>query len=1725
MIASHPVRAVAALGLTLVTLLMPQSARAQRRALPPQAEPTALVAPSLALMDAGKLKEGCSDLFATLEDPVLDPWAYRGAARCALELEGYRERLEALAAKGADPALHSLGRGLLAFYQLDLDSAEGHLREAVRARPDLALAWNALGAVAARQGDAAYARSLVEKALALEPALELAHANLARIDILDGADARLIGLFTGLPGRLGALGEPVESADWLGPSEALDKATQEEVDRAGRRLFQLMGTPLAQRDAWLNQTYEAEGYLDIDAWYAYFKRPTGDGWEDPQTILFYEAWGQIASRLGRVDALLVWAHSVYVLEATRIPNASLIKALEAWLTLASSRSAARGELLSDYGDRLSLDDALEEAERAYKEACVLMERFDDQIGLGVCKSDLGGLYFKQRRWEDALSAYRNAHEILAQTEFIDAAAQAWDMEGSILSLMGDPAGAAQARREAIRLRGEGEDRVEKADALIELAGDLLANGELEAALDKARAGEVLLEQLAAEPGVDLWRWFIARRSLGAFYVHAGDAPRAIDHLKVCLRVFPNIADPSMDLADRAFDLYITRMYLSLAYGEDDRPVEAADAATAAADTATSIGDFSNAFEASSRAAELYAQGEDLKAAEEALDEMATVITHLDGHMPTYEFAKLRGIVASASGEDEQALIDLDQAAAALERAFSAAEVHRTPSPTQPVTIHQHRGALMEARGQALARLGRDEQALAAYQGALDHNRLYLKEPGAQPRYALDVMAQLLIKQGDLLQNLGRVQEAGTAYGEAGEIALTRGDARAAAKASIGMGEVALSLGDEGEAFTRFDEAEALYRGAQSAGGVINAMVEKGEALRSLGQASKAQEAYEGALQLLEQSTDAFVRSSAWDSYGDFLLQTDRPEDALRAYESALDACASATCAINQVSSHIGRARARFLLGEVAESFTEVERALALQPEGAVSNNLGNTLMVRAELHEKAGDRDGALSDILAAEAVYRRLYQPLGLGNSLVHRAALLTDLGERAQARALLDEAELVLGSIHNRLGLGNVWEQRSEIDMLEMRYHEALHAIRSARALYEEPPVAANLGQTWLDEADLLWRAGDWVGAAKALDEAARLAEGARALLLQANVLRYSADMLETFGRPELALEALKEMANVASRSGVPLTLGTALKAQGDTYRSLGRLADAARLYDEAEPHIVKGGGGLALANLREAQARLAADMNDREGAIGPLRQAIEIFRALGLKGNLLTALGLEARLREGMDEPAKALAISEEILALSEGLHRVGLDDLHGILLIEDEDILAAQDRVIEALAMNREAAARLLVRTDRVRSPVFHEALARRADPSWGPPSPEMLTESETLYQALRGVERALELESDLSNVGALKAEQVELEARLRWSDYRMISGGRRDSPPATSQLDSEVLLTVAKRHGPILSFYVGRSETLALLLLPDRQTPVVAHIPISRETLATQARSLRRDLLTPGLEGQALKGLTALGDQLFGELSELLRPQEHLVIIPHGPLHQLPWALLGEGHLPEALVSAPSLRFLAVLRDAEVPDSGHPSSALITVGPRIDGEGERAAIETHLAPGALTVLEGPNATFEAYRAVAETQVVIHLATLGLYEPGGLDLAYLELAPSEGFDRHLRASQLTTLAHHAELVTIAACDTAAAVPLSSDERLDISSAFLLSGARSVLGTAWKVPEGGQTDRFLALFYEALGERWREGASMPLAQALADARSRARDAGMSPIVWASFVLIGGG
>lgn len=253
-------------------------------------------------------------------------------------------------------------------------------------------------------------------------------------------------------------------------------------------------------------------------------------------------------------------------------------------------------------------------------------------------------------------------------------------------------------------------------------------------------------------------------------------------------------------------------------------------------------------------------------------------------------------------------------------------------------------------------------------------------------------------------------------------------------------------------------------------------------------------------------------------------------------------------------------------------------------------------------------------------------------------------------------------------------------------------------------------------------------------------------------------------------------------------------------------------------------------------------------------------------------------------------------------------------------------------------------------------------------------------------------------------------------------------------------------------------------------------------------------------------------LSRLYQEVLAPLRGHLRGK-HLVLVPHGVLHYLPFHALhdGVGYLIDSFTIsyAPSASVFAHCQRKPSRPSG---SSLILGVP--DSQAPLILDEVRSVAGILPDAElivGAEANEAALREKGSRSRLIHIATHGSFRQDNPMFSGIRLGGA-----YLSLYDLYQLKLEAELVTLSGCATGLNVVAPGDELLGLIRGLLYAGAHSLLLTLWDVNDRSTAD-FMTQFYRRLTG----GADK--ASALQGAMQELRIQYPHPYHWAPFTLIG--
>ena len=368
---------------------------------------------------------------------------------------------------------------------------------------------------------------------------------------------------------------------------------------------------------------------------------------------------------------------------------------------------------------------------------------------------------------------------------------------------------------------------------------------------------------------------------------------------------------------------------------------------------------------------------------------------------------------------------------------------------------------------------------------------------------------------------------------------------------------------------------------------------------------------------------------------------------------------------------------------------------------------------------------------------------------------------------------------------------------------------------------------------------------------------------------------------------------------------------------------------------------------------------------------------------------------------------------------------------------------------------------------------------------------------------------------------VEREDHQTRSRKLKTKERLFSAQEVDPVRLRQKLSPEQLL---------LTYYLHKEKLITFALTSDRM--VTYENPAGVRELEYLLPLLHAHLQTGGWadpQNPPQKTIRRLLNRLYNILiapvtSQLPPLAGHLIIVPYGPLHKLPFHALYDGThflIEDFQVSyLPASSLLAHL-SPDVNELSLPGES--TIKPPVvlgySGNGDLRRVQDE-AEAIAEMLKGDfyledEATIARLIEEAPGSPVIHLATHGKSRLDAPNFSYVRLA-----DGQLNAIDAFSLdLKRCELVTLSGCETGLALSGGGDEQLGLGRAFLAAGAASLLISLWPV-EDNATNELMKLFYQHL----LAGESKVQALRAAQCKLLRQEAGYThPYFWAAFRLVG--
>jgi CHAT domain-containing protein len=343
--------------------------------------------------------------------------------------------------------------------------------------------------------------------------------------------------------------------------------------------------------------------------------------------------------------------------------------------------------------------------------------------------------------------------------------------------------------------------------------------------------------------------------------------------------------------------------------------------------------------------------------------------------------------------------------------------------------------------------------------------------------------------------------------------------------------------------------------------------------------------------------------------------------------------------------------------------------------------------------------------------------------------------------------------------------------------------------------------------------------------------------------------------------------------------------------------------------------------------------------------------------------------------------------------------------------------------------------------------------------------------------------------------------------------------------------SDKLRNVADRvsqhlsSGTVVLDYFVTSSSVTVVALAAGQSPIIASNPLFGAALEGFVRRLDSDLARRVRPDQIQGDAARLADIVFppGPVRDLIAsPQtRELVLIPHGVLHEVPFAFLPVSGVP--LVIHAIVRSLP-FAEAALASRAHPTGAMsAAVFWHLGDDTSVPLLHAKEEAGDIAALyhlrADPAPSRSSVMTALQTTRVVHLIAHGAAAIAATEYSRIDLParpPSDDGDLAVSDILLTTGNLSSDAVVLSSCEMANSRRTPGDDGAGIARALLQKGVGAVVAPVWQIVDAPQ-DVLLELHRGlARGE--------PAATALANAQRHAYLIGKNPAFWAGFVVLGG-
>ena len=771
-------------------------------------------------------------------------------------------------------------------------------------------------------------------------------------------------------------------------------------------------------------------------------------------------------------------------------------------------------------------------------------------------------------------------------------------------------------------------------------------------------------------------------------------------------------------------------------------------------------------------------------------------------------------------------------------------------------------------------------------------------------------------------------------------------------------------------------------------------------------------------------------------------------------------------------------------------------------------------------------------------------------GRTLLRRGGALLLLGHHREALEDLNSAVVTLRMADDHIWEARALQERAVSYLASGSARRAVADLRRAEDLFDANGQELESAETIVNRGLVALRLGDLPEALACFDEAAE-----RFQRLGASEPDLSMHRCAALTAAGLARDAWQEADAATSqldrihgrptkRAELLLTAATCALAAGQPGAALDRATEARRLFDRqgrrwwrAHAHLAQVSAGVetgpaTVALLRNAR-RCAQALAELSSPAQPLADLAV--------GRIALALGQAAVANQYLAAAAAGRrhgsALSRAVAWRAEALRAEAVGDRgrlmyacrRGLDVIDEyRSMLGSSELRAQTTAHGAELANLGLRHALQLGRPGLMlawserwRAVALAVPPVRGPADKKLQAD----LAAMRGVDSSLRVASSLGlRTAPLKHERQRLERAVRARALRTHGTGRNGPPQTSSRgLDVSGLLDLL---GPDrLLELVDVEGGLHVLVCGDGK---VHRFAVGKTELAAREVRFARFVLgrlaygppvppSADVYGRLARMGETLERVLLGDAAAHIGDGKgHVIVVPPGRLHSVPWCLLTSLRSRAVSVAPSASSWLRARRtvSADVLDTT-ASPVVLVRGPGLASEGaEVPQLATDYAiDGEPVVLGAGTATIARVLSAIDGARLVHIAAHGTFRADSPLFSSLRLD-----DGPLTVYDLERLRRGPRHLVLSSCDSGVIAPAGANELLGLASSLIPLGTAGIVASVVPVNDAAVVPLMLAL-HRGL----RRGAS--LAEALRDARQGSESDPVAMATGWSFICLGSG